>query len=68
MSLTLEVHNEELPLKEPFRISGYTFQESPITLVTLRSDSCEGRGVIRASFRKVIQVIGKPQPDEWRVR
>src|SRR5215213_2787258 len=44
MSLTLEVHNEELPLKEPFRISGYTFQASPVTLVTLRSDSCAGRG------------------------
>ena len=49
MSLTssrigLEVHNEKLPLKAPFRISGYTFHDSPVTLVTLRDGSVEGRG------------------------
>jgi L-Ala-D/L-Glu epimerase len=44
MSLTLEVHNEDLRLKAPFRISGYTFHGSPITLVTLRDGSVEGRG------------------------
>ncbi len=44
MSLRLEVYNENLRLKEPFRISGYTFQESPVTVVTLRDDACEGRG------------------------
>lgn len=42
--LTLEVRNENLRLKEPFRISGYTFNESPVTLVTLREGSFEGRG------------------------
>ncbi|MBA3962693.1 MAG: dipeptide epimerase [Chthoniobacterales bacterium] len=42
--LSLEVRNENLRLKEPFRISGYTFGESPITLVTLREDGREGRG------------------------
>jgi L-alanine-DL-glutamate epimerase-like enolase superfamily enzyme len=42
--LTLEVHNENLRLKEPFAISGYTFNESPITVVTLRDGRCEGRG------------------------
>src|SRR5439155_532889 len=40
----LEVHNENLPLKAPFRISGYTFHNSPVTLVTLRDASVEGRG------------------------
>src|SRR5437764_13303639 len=40
----LEVHNENLPLKAPFRISGYTFHDSPVTLVTLRDGSVEGRG------------------------
>src|SRR5213595_160207 len=40
----LEVHNENLPLKGPFRISGYTFHDSPVTLVTLRDGSVEGRG------------------------
>jgi L-Ala-D/L-Glu epimerase len=40
----LEVRNENLPLKAPFRISGYTFYESPVTLVTLRDGSVEGRG------------------------
>src|SRR6266513_4052518 len=40
----LEVHNENLPLKAPFRISGYTFHNSPVTLVTLRDGSVEGRG------------------------
>src|SRR5438046_4310933 len=40
----LEVHNENLPLKAPFRISGYTFHDSPVTLVTLRDGGVEGRG------------------------
>jgi L-Ala-D/L-Glu epimerase len=44
MSIRLEVHNEDLRLKEPFRISGYTFQESPVTLVTLRDGPDQGRG------------------------
>lgn len=42
--LRLEVRNENLRLKEPFRISGYVFQESPITLVSLRDEQLEGRG------------------------
>lgn len=42
--LGLEVRNEELRLKVPFRISGYTFHGSPITLVTLRDGAFEGRG------------------------
>lgn len=44
MSLRLEIHNENLRLKEPFRISGYTFRDSPVTVVTLRDGACEGRG------------------------
>jgi L-alanine-DL-glutamate epimerase-like enolase superfamily enzyme len=44
MSLRLEVVNENLRLKAPFRISGYTFHESPVTVVTLRDDACEGCG------------------------
>lgn len=42
--LVLEAHNENLPYKTPFRISGYTFHDSPVTLVTLRDGDCEGRG------------------------
>lgn len=42
--LTLEVHNEEVLLKAPFRISGYVFDRAPITIVTLRDGDCEGRG------------------------
>ncbi len=42
--LTLEVQNENLRLKEPFRIAGYTFHESPVTVVTLRDGAHEGRG------------------------
>ncbi len=42
--LSLEVRNEELLLKVPFRISGYTFHASPVTLVTLRDGSLAGRG------------------------
>ena len=42
--LTLEVLNENLPLKAPFRISGYTFNNSPVTLATLRDGAFEGRG------------------------
>ncbi|MBA3833654.1 MAG: dipeptide epimerase [Chthoniobacterales bacterium] len=40
----LEVRNEKLPLKAPFRISGYTFHDSPVTLVILRDGALEGRG------------------------
>ena len=42
--LTLEVRNEKLPLRAPFRISGYTFNDSPVTLATLRDGALEGRG------------------------
>lgn len=44
MSVHLEVHNEDLRLKEPFRISGYTFQDSPVTVVTLTDGACGGIG------------------------
>ncbi len=42
--VSLAVHNENLPLKAPFRISGYTFHDSPVTVVILRHGSVEGRG------------------------
>jgi L-alanine-DL-glutamate epimerase-like enolase superfamily enzyme len=42
--VTLAAHNEELRLKSPFRISGYTFHSSPVTLVTLRDGELAGRG------------------------
>ena len=42
--LIIETHVENLRLKEPFHISGYTFAESPVTLVTLRDELSEGRG------------------------
>ncbi|HEX8679006.1 MAG TPA: dipeptide epimerase [Chthoniobacterales bacterium] len=42
--LRLEVQNEELPLKAPFRISGYTFERTPVTVVTLRDGDLAGRG------------------------
>src|SRR5437762_13178193 len=46
----LEVRNENLPLKAPFRISGYTFHDSPVTLVTLRDGSVEGRGEAAGAY------------------
>jgi len=36
--------NEPLPLKAPFRISGYTFDAMPATIVTLHDGDLEGRG------------------------
>jgi L-Ala-D/L-Glu epimerase / N-acetyl-D-glutamate racemase len=42
--LQLDVALERLPLKAPFRISGYTFTAVPIALVTLRRNGCVGRG------------------------
>jgi L-Ala-D/L-Glu epimerase len=42
--LSLEVVLERLPLKAPFRISGYTFTDVPVVLVTLRDGVHEGRG------------------------
>lgn len=44
MSVTLEAHNEELRLKEPFRISRYTFEGAPVTVVNLRDGELQGRG------------------------
>jgi L-alanine-DL-glutamate epimerase-like enolase superfamily enzyme len=42
--LQMQVEIERLPLKSPFRISGYTFTEIPVAVVTLRSGSVAGRG------------------------
>jgi L-alanine-DL-glutamate epimerase-like enolase superfamily enzyme len=40
----LEVAIETLPLKAPFRISGYTFTEVPIVVATIRDGALAGRG------------------------
>lgn len=42
--LTLQVRNENLRLSAPFRIAGYTFHESPITVVTLSDGEFSGVG------------------------
>ena len=42
--LQMHIEIERLPLKSPFRISGYTFTEVPLAVVTLRSGSWVGRG------------------------
>ncbi|HEU4530533.1 MAG TPA: dipeptide epimerase [Steroidobacteraceae bacterium] len=42
--LSLEVVLERLPLKAPFRISGYTFHDVPVVLVVLSDGVHEGRG------------------------
>ena len=41
--LRLDVAIERLPLKSPFRISGYTFTEVPVAVVTLEYDGLRGR-------------------------
>ena len=40
----LDVAIERLRLKAPFRISGYTFTEIPVAVVTLERDGFSGRG------------------------
>ncbi len=42
--ITLEVRNEKLRFRKPFRIAGYTFEDVPVTVVTLRDGAHEGRG------------------------
>jgi L-alanine-DL-glutamate epimerase-like enolase superfamily enzyme len=42
--VAMEVRNEHLPLKAPFRISGYTFIEVPVAVAVLRDGAIEGRG------------------------
>lgn len=42
--VTLEIGNEKLRFRKPFRIAGYTFEDVPVTVVTLRDDTYEGRG------------------------
>ncbi len=43
-SIELQVEVERLPLKAPFRISGYTWTEVPVAVVTLRRGGLTGRG------------------------
>ena len=42
--LRLEVSTERWPLKAPFRITGYTFTETEVIVVTLRRKGAFGRG------------------------
>jgi L-Ala-D/L-Glu epimerase len=42
--MRMQVEVEHLRLKSPFRISGYTFTEVPVAVVTLQSESASGRG------------------------
>jgi L-alanine-DL-glutamate epimerase-like enolase superfamily enzyme len=42
--LTLEVHNEPLPLAAPFRIAGHVFEAMPATVVRVRDGVHAGRG------------------------
>jgi len=42
--LTLDVKTERWPFKEPFRISGYTFTDANVILVTLKSGNAIGQG------------------------
>lgn len=42
--LRLDVALENLPLRSPFRISGYTFTDVPVLVVTLEQDGFCGRG------------------------
>ncbi|MGH8187757.1 MAG: dipeptide epimerase, partial [Steroidobacteraceae bacterium] len=42
--LTLEVRNEKWPLKAPFRITGHTFVELDIVVVSVGCRGCIGRG------------------------
>jgi L-Ala-D/L-Glu epimerase len=40
----LQIDNERWPMKAPFRITGYTFTESEVIVVTLTEDGVSGRG------------------------
>lgn len=42
--LRMQVEIERLRLRSPFRISGYTFNDVPVAVVTLRSERAFGRG------------------------
>ena len=44
MALTLELHNEPLPMSAPFRIAGHVFEAMPATVATLRDGPHAGRG------------------------
>src|SRR5579863_8391542 len=43
-TLTLDVTVEKYPLKQPFRITGYTIVDSEVVTVTLQRGSHRGRG------------------------
>jgi L-alanine-DL-glutamate epimerase-like enolase superfamily enzyme len=42
--LTLDVERIDLPLRKPFRISGYVFEVTPVVVVTARRGRHSGRG------------------------
>jgi L-alanine-DL-glutamate epimerase-like enolase superfamily enzyme len=43
-SLSLEIERFDLPLRRPFRISGYVFEVTPVVVVTARRGPHSGRG------------------------
>ena len=42
--LSLSARAERIPLKEPFHISGHTFEDVSLAVVELRQGDCRGRG------------------------
>ena len=50
--LTLRVETETLPLVAPFRISGHTWENLEVLLVSLQKDGCIGRGEAAGVYYK----------------
>ena len=63
--VTLELHNEPLPLAAPFRIAGHVFESMPATVVTLHDGVHAGRGeaALNHVLRRDARVVGAGLPE-----
>jgi L-alanine-DL-glutamate epimerase-like enolase superfamily enzyme len=58
--MRLETRVEDLPMKAPFRISGFTFWSSPVAVVTLREGSQAGTGEASGVYYLEDEPAGMP--------
>ncbi|MEP6881261.1 MAG: dipeptide epimerase [Dokdonella sp.] len=56
--VSMTLHNEALPFKAPFRISGYTFNDMPATIVNLRDGDLRGRGEAAGVYYLTDEPVG----------
>ena len=62
--IEMQLRNESLRLAAPFRISGYVFEESPVTVVTLRQDG--HTGAVKRPASTISAIVPRTCWRRWR--